>query len=422
MSGRFPANGNQTKGIMKRNTTLTHKSAFTLVELLVVIAIIGMLIGLLLPAVQSAREAARRMQCSSNLRQIGIAMHNFHDIKNAFPVGWDEYGAGWSYFILPFIEQGALHSSIVHWGHPDWAIDSNDPQEVPKQGSACRITGVAGSGGTIPTTHPAVVANTKACATLIPTYLCGSYGYSSERQYTNQGIPSRVQASYCGSSGSWAACDTQTHVNDLASQFESYGYPAEFKYTKEPTAANPGILKNERISHRHFKQNGMLFGTNQVTPLKSKSASGVVGVDVGSVKAGTSNVVIVGEVIADVTFSNNGNAIDAWYILSPQAHGGHGANNYDNNPQGHARALAGADVHGTRLSYGGELSEHVHSGFAHLNSRWKNPELDARIMQLTFGSFHPGSANFARADGSVFTMNDSVDLKTYRKYFDRLGD
>lgn len=88
---------------------------FTLVELLVVIAIIGILIALLLPAVQAAREAARRAQCTSNLKQIGLALHNYHETHRAFPAGHMESGMdgpsyrhqlGFLAYILPYVEQG----------------------------------------------------------------------------------------------------------------------------------------------------------------------------------------------------------------------------------------------------------------------------------------------------------------------------
>jgi prepilin-type N-terminal cleavage/methylation domain-containing protein/prepilin-type processing-associated H-X9-DG protein len=104
-------------------------AGFTLIELLVVIAIIAVLISLLLPAVQSAREAARRAQCLNNMKQIGVALHTYHEIHNTFPPGYVSYfrrdggdegtaeddigpGWGWASQILPQMEQTAVHNAI----------------------------------------------------------------------------------------------------------------------------------------------------------------------------------------------------------------------------------------------------------------------------------------------------------------------
>src|SRR6187200_1789019 len=96
---------------------LLARRAFTLVELLVVIAIIGMLVALLLPAVQSAREAARRAQCVSQLKQVGVAFHNYESTNQRLPIG--AYGCCWGTWqvsILPFIEQGAMFD-LYHMEH-----------------------------------------------------------------------------------------------------------------------------------------------------------------------------------------------------------------------------------------------------------------------------------------------------------------
>jgi prepilin-type N-terminal cleavage/methylation domain-containing protein len=110
------------------------RPAFTLIELLVVIVIIGILIALIVPAVQAAREAARRSSCQNNLRQIGIALHHYHNAYSRFPSGWiadapeGEPGWGWASLVLPYMEQTNIQNLVNYSGHIDATVNARARQ------------------------------------------------------------------------------------------------------------------------------------------------------------------------------------------------------------------------------------------------------------------------------------------------------
>ena len=186
------------------------RRGFTLVELLVVIAIIGILIALLLPAVQAAREAARRSQCSNNLKQIGLGMHNYESAYKTFPFGsMVALGAGggvpglnvqmWGTRILPFIEQQALYAQY----------DSRVPS----------ITEAAAFGHS-----PAIIAqNIQVISTPVGTFVCPSTPGSPETRVVAAGLPAGAAPGIPALSWNAAACD-YTCVAGVLGTFAGIAY------------------------------------------------------------------------------------------------------------------------------------------------------------------------------------------------------
>ena len=320
---------------------LPRRRGFTLVELLVVIAIIATLIGLLLPAVQSAREAARRSACMNNVKQLGLALHNHHSARGKFPPGFGLYREFWSAHILPYLEEGALYDRIefVDSRTNDWGSYN----------------------------HP----NRDACAAVIQAMRCPSAGLVTGKD--NQGIPNRSPVSYRGVAGSMISSD------DLSTRSAGYNTAAYSALEGEPSDRDSYVRRSE----------GILFGASRVK--------------IKDVTDGTSKTFILGESFTDTDYTKDSQNMDYWGLFGPQM-------------GNDSAAWAPGFVRGT------EHSEGVGSAVVPINSRL-NPLMHGTLMEMSFGSRHPGGAVFCLADASVRFVNETVEQQTYQALATRgLGD
>ena len=332
---------------------------FTLVELLVVIAIIGILVSLLLPAVQAAREAARRMQCSNNIKQIGLAIHNYHDTFGVLPSGTINAMSGHPtmtailtapgtggllnhtghMLILPFIEQSSLYNQI------NFSIASS---------------GFSGNGGMVPR-GGWPNANTPLMKTLIPTYLCPS------DRGTERGALVDTSTAYMA--------DGQRHTNyALCAGAHSNGWPQQASWQAYSGSASTLMDGRTAVPYRGA------FGFNGAAKIRD-------------FLSGTSNVVIVGE----VRIANRRGTI--WEPLW----GGYRYYNtfFNNHPN-------------TNLA-------HIDNERYHINGWTCNTATpingcspnDSRSGAGATGSLHTGGAQYAFGDGSVRFVSNTTDKNTW---------
>ena len=389
-----------------RSNWLRLRLGFTLVELLVVIAIIGVLIALLLPAVQKVREAANRTSCSNNLKQIGLAMHNFHDTYGAFPnsgshwnngITYDASGApvnskyqlaGWGFQILTFLEQDNLY-------HTSDMLDSNGN----------------------PTTNPAVAVNVKKLGPAFidtkndPSYagtlngqVCialdgGDFGFG----HYGAARSTPVKTYYCPSRrAAGALTNTPEGLNDYASVAPS----------QVPMFTDSAGLFVEDTR-------ALVYGGDQATPSGGHkwSEGGVdywnYGMDHGVICRGNNWPSHPKHTFASITDGSSNTMMIGEKFVPVQDYQGGGNGADDTGP------FEGIDFDTVRSSAWLQVAVDGNYGTLPLS----NPHQDINAsdsnnglgwtMSMQFGSAHPAGINAVFADGSVHNIKYGIDPNVF---------
>ena len=349
---------------------MKRRSGFTLIELLVVIAIIAVLIALLLPAVQQAREAARRTQCKNNLKQLGLALHNYHDVANTFPPGWINRNTngvagtatfpgnswGWNAYLLPYMDQGNIYNqinfSIGFYGGYD-------------------STGANVSGNGAPVPGP---EQTRLSALICPSSDGNKLVYQKYSGFaTSLGAPSH----YAGVNGG-AFFDPATPTGTISAQGGTFGANSKVGLRDMTDGSSNCLIVGER---GWFEMNNSQFGSISLWAGTHSYNSSAVGSE-------TANGV-------GLTIGNCQVPINSWPEQFPELYASS------------AKYTAGFFRTGSPAATMGGLSNDNLSGnnpIGVAGSVYVFPQL------FSFSSHHPGGAQFLLGDGSVRFISQNINF------------
>jgi prepilin-type N-terminal cleavage/methylation domain-containing protein len=350
---------------------------FTLVELLVVIAIIGVLVALLLPAVQAAREAARRSDCSNKLKQLGIALHNHHDTYNSFPPGLvdnDTNSIGWAVHILPFMEQKQVYDVVDRL----FQNSTGNPKATLQHKTFVGHPPIDGWGGNpspfvVQRHNQTTITNTQTNAgkTFLPVFFCPSSAFP---RFATNGLGT---STYCGNMG-----------NDRLNGWTGWSCSNDPNNTTQ--------------------QNGWL--------LHDGNDANTICNDMASILDGTSNTLMVGEVGKSYSVTParaDGQNFPIWMGGNPGNSSLTGTNCHARLVGSHLRiAIVGRTIN-AKLLPGIQANTNNNGTGANTAVNPSNNQRNVHFSDLMFGSYHPGVAQFAMGDGSVKTIPETINAAIF---------